>query len=188
MRQEDRVLQTKQAFHKALLQLLQEKPIDKITVRELTDLTGYNRSTFYLYFQDIYALKEDMEHAVFDEVWNRMARHSLEEMQESITPIIRELFEYAAENKDVFRIISNSNTYLELTSGVLDRVRDFCFSTWEKEFPDADQERFTPFFHYITSGLISLVMYWINDGKETLDEISRTAARLVRSGVPALFP
>lgn len=186
MRQEDRVQQTKQAFRKALLQLLQEKPIDKITVRELTDLTGYNRSTFYLYFQDIYALKEDMEHAVFDEVWERMARHSLEEMQESITPIIRELFEYADKNKEVFRIISSSNTYLELTSGVLDRVRDFCFSTWETQFPNADRDRFAPFFHYIISGLISLVMYWITDGRESLDEISGIASHLVYSGVPVL--
>lgn len=187
MRQEDRVLQTKQAFRKALLHLLEEKPINKITVRELTDLTGYNRSTFYLYYQDIYALKEDMEHAVFEEVWNRMIRHSTEEMQKSITPLMQEMFEYFDENKEVFRIISSNNSYMELSQEVLGLVQNFAYTSWDSVFPDANRKQYAPFYHYFISGLLSLVMYWITEGSESIEEISETAARLVYAGVPILF-
>lgn len=30
------------------------KPIDKITIKEITDLAGYNRGTFCLYYKDVY--------------------------------------------------------------------------------------------------------------------------------------
>lgn len=187
MRQEERVLQTKRAFRSTLLQLMQSKPINKITVRELTDLTGYNRSTFYLYYQDIFALKEDLEAAVFEEVWARMERHEPEEVRETITPLIRELFDYANNNREVFFTMSNSNSYLELTNGVKKLVQDYCYSSWDTVFPEAHKEKYEPFFHYLTSGLISLVMYWITDGKESLDEISNIASRLVYSGVDVLY-
>ena len=42
----------------SFLKLLNEKPFDKITVREITQDCGINRNTFYYYFQDIYDLLE----------------------------------------------------------------------------------------------------------------------------------
>ena len=37
------------------------KRIDKITVKEITSKSGYNRGTFYEYFQDIYEVLEVIE-------------------------------------------------------------------------------------------------------------------------------
>lgn len=47
---------TKQAFVDALCQLACKRPIAKVTVKEIADKAGYNRSTFYQYFQDVYDL------------------------------------------------------------------------------------------------------------------------------------
>ncbi len=55
---------TKQKFIDVFCELYQKKPIEKITVQELTKLSGYNRSTFYQYFHDIYDLLEYIENDV----------------------------------------------------------------------------------------------------------------------------
>ena len=47
---------TKQALIASFLRLAAEKPIEKITVRDIVDGCGLNRNTFYYYFSDIYAL------------------------------------------------------------------------------------------------------------------------------------
>ncbi len=52
---------TRNKLIQAFCELYKEKPISKITVKELTDRAGYNRSTFYQYFADVYALLEYME-------------------------------------------------------------------------------------------------------------------------------
>ena len=41
---------TKQAFVDALCQLTCKKPVARVTVKEISDKAGYNRSTFYQYF------------------------------------------------------------------------------------------------------------------------------------------
>ena len=47
---------TKKALADALKAALQNKPLDKITVKELVETCGINRQTFYYHFQDIYDL------------------------------------------------------------------------------------------------------------------------------------
>ena len=43
-----------------LLKLLEEKSIDKITVKDICERCEINRNTFYYYFSDIYEVLEAM--------------------------------------------------------------------------------------------------------------------------------
>lgn len=52
---------TREAFVNAFFQLAKTKSINRITIREITSLAGYNRTTFYRYFEDVYALVEYAE-------------------------------------------------------------------------------------------------------------------------------
>ena len=47
---------TKEALGNALKQMLAVKPIEKITVKDLVEICGVNRQTFYYHFEDIYDL------------------------------------------------------------------------------------------------------------------------------------
>lgn len=57
---------TKKAIVESFLRLVGKKPIDKITVRDVVDECGINRNTFYYYFQDIYAVLEQLCGALTD--------------------------------------------------------------------------------------------------------------------------
>ena len=57
---------TKKAILESFLHLVGKKPIDKITVRDIVDDCGINRNTFYYYFQDIYAVLEELCRSVFE--------------------------------------------------------------------------------------------------------------------------
>lgn len=49
---------TRNAIVSAFLQLLNERPLSKITVKDIVDSCGINRNTFYYYFEDIPSLIE----------------------------------------------------------------------------------------------------------------------------------
>ena len=49
---------TKKALEASLKKLMMKKPLDKITIRDITDDCGISRMTFYYHFQDIYDLIE----------------------------------------------------------------------------------------------------------------------------------
>ena len=49
---------TKKALAQSLKNLLLKKPLNKITINDITDDCGINRMTFYYHFKDIYDLLE----------------------------------------------------------------------------------------------------------------------------------
>lgn len=59
-----RVERTRKNIINAFLQLRSQKPLDKITVKELSALAEINKATFYLHYQDIYDLSETLENEV----------------------------------------------------------------------------------------------------------------------------
>ncbi len=59
---------TKRALQSALLNLAEEKDLESISVREITDRADINRATFYLHFRDKDDLVSSALDALFDEV------------------------------------------------------------------------------------------------------------------------
>ncbi|MBO5430064.1 MAG: TetR/AcrR family transcriptional regulator, partial [Peptococcaceae bacterium] len=66
-KQTEKTLQTKTDLIEAFWQLYKEMPINKITVKDITNRAGYYRSTFYNYFDDVYAVLNDIEASVLQD-------------------------------------------------------------------------------------------------------------------------
>ncbi|GEK28645.1 TetR/AcrR family transcriptional regulator [Furfurilactobacillus siliginis] len=67
---------TKQVFIDTFCTLYSQKPIEKISVQTLTTIAGFNRSTFYQHFEDIYQLRNAVEASVLAEVHDGLANQS----------------------------------------------------------------------------------------------------------------
>lgn len=52
---------TRQKLTEAFWKLYQERPISKITVKEIAERCGVGRGTFYNHFPDVYAILEEIE-------------------------------------------------------------------------------------------------------------------------------
>ncbi len=61
-------VQTKQNLMDAFWELYCTKRIDKITIKEITMRAGYNRSTFYEYFTDVYDVLEQLENELISQL------------------------------------------------------------------------------------------------------------------------
>ena len=61
------VRNTKRRLREGLLELLDRKPINEISVKELTDLVDVNRGTFYFHYQDIFDLLHNIETEFFEQ-------------------------------------------------------------------------------------------------------------------------
>ena len=100
---------TKRAIQEAFLAVLNEKPLGKITVKDITDRCGINRNTFYYHYQDIPALLEEICQIQVDELVNKYPElNSVEECLDAAMQIVM-------DNKRAVMHIYNSdnrNTYV----------------------------------------------------------------------------
>ena len=59
---------TKRAIKESFVNLLNERPLNKISVRDITDKCGINRNSFYYHYQDIPALMEEILTEQIDDI------------------------------------------------------------------------------------------------------------------------
>lgn len=60
---------TKKLLKDSLVNMLEKESIHKISIRELCEQAGINRSTFYKYYGNQYELLEDMENELLEHIW-----------------------------------------------------------------------------------------------------------------------
>lgn len=59
---------TKRAIKDAFLQLRAKKPLERITIKELSDIAEISKATFYLHYKDIYDLSEQLQNEVIQDI------------------------------------------------------------------------------------------------------------------------
>ncbi len=68
---------TRQIFIDVFCELYSQKPIEKISIQEIANKAGYNRSTFYQYFTDIYELLDFVENDLLSYIKEELANKEL---------------------------------------------------------------------------------------------------------------
>ena len=68
MGQDARVRYTKMMIQVNFVSLLKQKPLNKITVKEICEAAEINRATFYRYYLDVFDLMEQLEGEILKEL------------------------------------------------------------------------------------------------------------------------
>jgi AcrR family transcriptional regulator len=106
-----RIIRTKKMFKEALVSLLQANgDQSKLTVQKLADRAELNRATFYLHYQDIEDLKEQMVTEVLEELTETI-RPLFEENVDKTTPIIVSFLEHFYEHAGLFNVMLESKDF-----------------------------------------------------------------------------
>lgn len=94
--------QTKEKLAAALKQLMVQKPLDKITIQEITSICGIKRQHFYYHFEDIYDL---MRWTFQREAMSLLEKYEGNKLWQDG---ILQLFQYLQENREVCRSAMHS--------------------------------------------------------------------------------
>ena len=152
---------TKDAIKKSFMKLLNKKPINKITVKEIVEDCGINRNSFYYHFDDIPSLMEEIFNDQVDEFVGRDIK------SENIYDNLMDAIRFSLENRTAMLHIFNSPNR-QLFDHYINRVanrtvtRFFYKMTDEAEKISEDDKE--ALVMYYTSLLIGFVFEWISAG------------------------
>lgn len=102
-----RVQRTKKRIADAFLTLRLQKPLEKITVKELADVAEINKATFYLHFHDIYELNELCEGEIIREVLQKVP--CPDNVMEDPSGYMEELTKAFFSQQKVYRAVFSDN-------------------------------------------------------------------------------
>ncbi len=150
-----RVKLTHKMIIDAFIQLRKEKPLRKITVRELCDRAGVGRGTFYAHFMDVYDLNEQLENdflASFAEA-TRAAFEKTDALH-STREICRTVFRLLEDHEDLCHLLLSSDN----GSGMMKFIemgKQLCMEYYATYFRNSTPEKVALFYRFVSSGCIA---------------------------------
>ena len=160
---------TKESLGAALKQMLTVKPIDKITVKDLVEICGVNRQTFYYHFDDVYDLLE----WVFEEDANRVLPSEV--VYEHWRYDVMMFFKYLADNSVFALNIYNSNSRIYMLRYFKRRLQGCIrsFAIIVSEGKNIDRTDFEFVVEFYANGIVGLISQWLDLGMQLPKEITQ---------------
>lgn len=151
---------TKQALEASLKRLMLKKPLDKITIRDITDDCGISRMAFYYHFQDIYDL---VEWACIEDATRALqGKKTYETWQEGLLQILEAVQENKPFVLNAYRCIDRDRIerfLFHLTRGLIQGVVE------EKSaglpIREADKTFIAEFYKY---SFVGVLLDWLRQG------------------------
>lgn len=176
-----RVRRTKARLRQALAQLLLEKDLSSITVRELTDLADVNRGTFYTHYRDLYDMLEQMEQEMFQELEDMLDSYASDILQQDITPILRDVFRFVGRNKDLCQVFLARQAVDRFSQRLNTLIYHKCLADRPEEGNYA--------LEFVVAGAVGLIRAWLERGaQESPEEMAQLTGQLILSGVYSQAP
>lgn len=171
---------TKRALEQSLKNLLQQKPLSKITISDITEDCGISRMTFYYHFKDIYDL---VEWACAEDAARALQnKKTYDTWQQGFVQIFHAVRENKVFVMNVYRCVNREQVekYLvpltdQLIMGVITE-RAAGMTVWE-----ADQQFIAQVYSY---AFVGIMLDWIRDDmRADPEELVNRLAMVIRGGI-----
>lgn len=187
-RKEDRRVRiTKQVIRESLIELLQEYPISKISVKMICDVADINRSTFYAHYKNQNDLLDQIQQEVIKNIKNQISTTGFVQQAETVTPVIIKVLEYCKENRSLFEAILSQNGDVHFQRKLMQLVQEKTID--ELRDDDRLDPRTTRYFElFMMSGILSMIRKWLEDGcVDTPSELAGLMTEFLYKGIFGLF-
>lgn len=174
---------TKAALKEAFWSLYQQKSIEQISIREITDRAGYNRGTFYLYFKDVYDILEQVEQSLIDAIYDSpLMRCAETDTHIHVNEMIPGIIQIYRDFSPKLKVLLGPHGDPSFTLKIQNILKTELASTLNipEDFP---RESRAYYIEFITSGILAVILKWISEESSSaeycLDDFIRTMIRIL---------
>lgn len=163
---------THQNIKNAFICLCQSKDAEKISIREICEKAGINRSSFYLHFEDIYALIDELLDDMICSIKVILAE-GLKEGHKPLKEVFTDLIIYLRDNQSFLTSCFRGN---RIPTEKLDITKEEPFNNemmkYGRELGYTEKE-VRLHFVFFASGFTALIEEWFKNGcKESPEYLS----------------
>lgn len=152
---------TKKAIISTFEELLAERPLSKITVKDIVERCGINRNTFYYHFEGIPALIESITKNIADEIISTHSKFG--SPMDCMTPIVRYCEAHRTEILHIYRSVPRESFQAQVDRIALYIVREYVDTTTADLFSGSSRER-DILIRFYKCAMVGVVLDWLDAG------------------------
>lgn len=171
-----RIIKTKKAIRTAFSTLIKEKPIEQITITELTERADIDRRTFYFHYNTIMDIVLEIENEVITQLDSTFSIDTDFE----IDKFFNCLNEIVVNNYDFFKCITTQSNHYRMHKEccriLYNKLKDLFL-----EKSRLKEEIFSYYCEYITAGIMAVYIKWLAHPNDiTLEQLCEIATSAVK--------
>ncbi len=152
----------------ALLKLLDQKPLDKISIRELCDEAGVNRSTFYTHYDSINDILEETRTSIVDAFIADQQRRKAAGLDEDV---LTDYLELIKRHRNFYKVHMETTSPLAFTEIFSERIMKRLEAMAEAG-GSVDEKRVQYMARYYLLGIFAVIKKWVDEGcKDSVEYI-----------------
>ncbi|MGM0122865.1 hypothetical protein IGI37_000231 [Enterococcus sp. AZ194] len=192
-------MEIKQVIQNAVIEIVKEKPLDKISTTEIAKRAYISRITFYNYYANKYEVVESLLEEII-ETFNELQKKNTTflltidmekktEIIDRLLPNVLDIIGYFYERKKTIKMLMNENSGVEL----MDELYTVYFTHFLQVLPTFFYVKFSKqdldyYASYMTKGVAIIIEKWFQDGfQQSVTFISESILKMLGDSLSSLY-
>lgn len=160
-----RVRYTRMVIENNFLELLQVKPVSRITVTEICSKAQINRATFYKHYLDVPDLLEQIEEKLFEKI-----RASFGEEKLRLKSFLVKMMRYTKDNQNHFLVLGGENGDPNLMTKTFMVCYEQAYPLLEQSMSTMGEKERQMLYRFLSHGAGAVLTWWIQNGMQEKPE------------------
>ncbi|MBP3487565.1 MAG: TetR/AcrR family transcriptional regulator [Roseburia sp.] len=166
MKTDARVRYTRMRIREAFFACLEEKPVNKITVKEICDLAEINRATFYKHYADPFDLMQKLEEEVIEGMQKSIESSGGDSSHSLLLSIIKGMM----NKENSYALLTSPNGDPGFASRISELFYEGCRPRLGEHMSGCTEAEKDAAYLFIAGGCGNLLSAWVKDGMQASPE------------------
>lgn len=178
-----RVRVTHMLLKDALYRLVETRPVQDITIKELCYEAQINRTTFYTHFGSVKDLIENLEGEAWVELLLLLKRGE-KDVAYFNNQIFYDVYHIAIKYHQLFLLLLNKNADPHFVEKVYNLGRNVFRSSLKRSKTHKDDTKMEYYYISVLNAFIGILRLWLNNGmKESPEEMAEITKSIINRGI-----
>ena len=180
-----RVLRTRSILRQSMLDLMRRKPVSQITVKEICDLAGINRNTFYTH----YGMPEDILTEIENEYYEKMRQIQETVLQTGdVAGLMLSIMNMLLENKEYSMVLYGDHNDRKIRDCHYRNSYSRAMLSWIESGTSVQADHLGWLFTFLSGGIDAVIRNWVKNGmKEDPEHIAQLPAKMCTASSGSVF-
>ncbi|MDR0320947.1 MAG: TetR/AcrR family transcriptional regulator C-terminal domain-containing protein [Treponema sp.] len=170
---------TKMVLRNSLTELMKEKSILRISIKDICELADISRSTFYAHYKDQYDLLQHIQEETIANIEKLLEKYNEDDSKSGIIGMLEELLRYIADNGESIQVLLSENGDINFQKKIFGFIRHKqVMKYFTGKFDEKTQEYASIF---TVHGSIGLIQQWLKNNMDVpVSEMARLFVKMTQ--------
>nr|WP_152446399.1 TetR-like C-terminal domain-containing protein [Bacillus sp. THAF10] len=173
---------TRMVLKESLMELLKEKTIGAITIKEICEHADINRSTFYAHYASQYDLLDAIDEEFTADMVKTLNQYNFSKEEEAFQ-MTEKIFEYIAAKYHICQLLLSENTEVQFQKKGMMIAKQYILKNWITD-KNIDPETYEYLNVFFVSGSLYVIKSWLeNNMNKTPKQMAELLHQFINRGL-----